>query len=333
LLLTPLQSRRLFEYALEKRFAILAVNADSPACVLDALEAARRADAPLIIETSLWQLEGRSFGAGDPLRGMARYLAELWILAESEPYKQIPVLYHTDHIKGPRTFEILSAAILGLELPMGQGRVSLSASTISLDSSALTEEENIGMLCRLAALAKDSGRSVAFEMEAGVDEGLSPAETVTRLVQGVESKHPGVLALFAPGLGSRHGLSSEGFPEFSPEAAGRNRALLAKLLGRPLGLALHGSSGIPEDLLKAAVAQGVVKVNWSSESLLLRSGLASNYYLSRVEDLKPGSKKFKETAMDHGLQSFIAEAYIPRVESRMRLLGGANQAREFSKLL
>ena len=48
-------------------------------------------DAPIIIETSLWQLEGISFRAGDPHRGLAIYYAHINLLANSKEFEQIPV--------------------------------------------------------------------------------------------------------------------------------------------------------------------------------------------------------------------------------------------------
>src|SRR5579862_4399267 len=103
MLLNPLQARKLFAHALENRYAILAVNADSPAAMIDCLEAAREAKAPIILETSLWQLTGQSFGAGNALRGMTSYLVQLALLASDDRYADLPILYHTDHIKGPDT--------------------------------------------------------------------------------------------------------------------------------------------------------------------------------------------------------------------------------------
>ena len=41
MLLDPLQARAVYALAARERFAILAVNADSPACIADVLEAAR----------------------------------------------------------------------------------------------------------------------------------------------------------------------------------------------------------------------------------------------------------------------------------------------------
>src|ERR1700721_632777 len=112
MLLDPLQSRLLIADALEHRYAVLAVNADSPAAITDCLEAARICQSPIIIETSLWQLTGHSFGAGDPILGLGRYMAQIAVLAEAERYRDVPIVFHTDHIKGVHTRRILSSAIL-----------------------------------------------------------------------------------------------------------------------------------------------------------------------------------------------------------------------------
>ena len=57
MLLDPLQSRIALQHALQNRYAILAVNADSHAAINDCLEAALQINAPVIIETSLWSLQ------------------------------------------------------------------------------------------------------------------------------------------------------------------------------------------------------------------------------------------------------------------------------------
>ncbi len=115
MLCTPLQSRIVFQHALQHEYAILAINADSHAAIVDCLVAADLVGAPVIIETSLWQLKGRSFGADDAVMGLARYISSLMILANSDRFKHIPVIFHTDHIKGPETINILKSAICGIE--------------------------------------------------------------------------------------------------------------------------------------------------------------------------------------------------------------------------
>ena len=304
MLLTPTQTRELFLDALENCYAVLAVNADSPAAIVDVLEAARQCMAPVIIETSLWQLTGHSFGKGDPILGLRQYLGYLRCLAESERFADVRVAFHTDHIKGPRTLEILTAAF------------QLGASSLSLDSSELTEDENLA----LARAICDLGEPLTLELEAGVDDGLTPLDVTDRIVGGIEATHPGRLALWAPGCGTRHGFSAEGFPEFSAAHVRAQQERASTLAGRPIGIALHGSSGLEESALREAVAAGVVKVNWSSESLLLRSQAAREYYATVGGRLEAGAKGFKDAAMDSSLQHFIAECYVPAVVQKLKLL-------------
>lgn len=316
MLLDPNQARALLRRAVEEKFAILAVNADSHAAVTDCLEAARACAAPIIIETSLWQLTGRSYGSGDPILGLARYLADLTALAASERFRDVPVIFHTDHIKGPDTIRILAAAIRG---------VPQRASTISLDSSELSEEENIAHIRQLCEIARAAELPLTLEMEAGVDAGVTEIEVADRLLGAVESTHPGCLALWAPGVGTQHGLSDKGYP-FSPEAVARHQQRASEICGRPIGLALHGSSGLAESDLQAGVAAGVAKVNWSSESLLLRSQAAQEYYAGHTAELAKTHPQWKATAMDNGVQTFVSARYIPKVMARIRVLGGEERA-------
>jgi len=315
-LLSPEAARGLLQSAVEHKFAILAVNADSHAAVTDCLEAARECDAPIIIETSLWQLTGRSYGVGDPILGLARYLADLNALADSDRYHKVPVIFHTDHIKGQDTIRILAAAIRG---------VPRCASTISLDSSEMSEANNIEHICRLCEIARETGVPLTLEMEAGVDAGVTEIEVADRLLSAVESKHPGYLALWAPGVGTQHGLSDKGYP-FSPQAVAAHQRRASEICGRPIGLALHGSSGLKESDLRDGVAAGVAKVNWSSESLLIRSRAAQEYYASHSAELEKTHPQWKATAMDNGVQDFVSGRYVPKVIERIRILNGEGRA-------
>lgn len=326
MLLDALQSRILLRTAAERRFAILAINADSPACLYDCLSAAKQCDAPVLIETSLWQLKGHSFGAGDAARGMTRYLAELAVLCDSEEFRQVPVAYHTDHIKGPETLPLLCAAIAGFPLRFGGNEVRLRPSTISVDSSELDEDANIALLCRLAREADSLRVPVTLEMEAGVDDGVTPVDVTERLVGGVERANPGHLFLFAPGVGTRHGFSEDGYPGFSPAAVAEHAAAATRICGRPIGIALHGSSGLSDQQLAQAVAAGVTKINWSSDSLHLRSQAAAAYWRDAGARLERTHRDFKATAMDDGVQRSIAASYIPTVVARMGVLGGHGAA-------
>lgn len=329
MLLDSIQSRTVFRAALDGGFAFLAINADSPAAITDVLEAARAEEAPVMIEASLWQLTGHSFGCGDPMLGMARYLVQIALLAASERYGRVPVLFHTDHIRGPQTLPLLEASLRGLST--GISGAVVSPSTLSVDSSAFSETQNIEALVRLGRVAGDCGNPVTLEMEAGVDDGVTELAVAERLLGGVEEQTPGTIHLWAPGVGTRHGLGEQG--GFSPEAVRAHQQTASRVLGRPVGIALHGSSGLEPDALKAAVSAGVVKVNWSSESLRIRSQSAQEYYLEQQAALTPGHPHWKSAAMDHGVQAHVASRYQPRVVERIRLLGASGQAGRCRRLL
>ena len=318
MLLNPTQAAAALRCAAQNRFALLAVNADSPAAITDCLEAARQQDAPILIETSLWQLTGNSFGAGDPVLGMARYLVQLALLAQAPRYVGVPLLFHTDHIKGSVTVPLLQAAVRGL--PTGCSGTTVSPSTISLDSSELTEWENIHTLLELCRESQRTERPLTLEMEAGVDDGVTPLDVAERLLQGVESVCPGYVALWAPGVGTQHGLGDQS--AFSDAAVRAHQALATRICGRPIGIALHGSSGLRPDQLTAAVAAGVTKVNWSSESLLIRSQAAQEFYQTQAARLVKSHPDWKATAMDNGVQAFVSARYQPQVSERIRRLGG-----------
>jgi fructose-bisphosphate aldolase class II len=315
MLLSPMQARQLYQHAVDNNYAILAVNADSPAAITDCLLAAKEVDAPIIIETSLWQLKGHSWGTGDPVLGMELYMDFLMGKGETEELAEIPIVYHTDHIKGPGTLEILQYAI------------DLEASSVSLDSSEMSHEENIDHMLQLCIHATELDLQATLEMEAGVDDGVTELEETKTLFGEVERQAPGYLALWAPGVGTKHGLGD--MAGFSSEAVQQHQQLASELAGRPIGIALHGSSGLSNDQLQEAVKAGVAKVNWSSESLLIRSQAARDYYSQNADKLEKGHPEFKETAMDNGLQSFVSQKYQPKVKERIEVLGGTGQASKF----
>lgn len=331
MLLNPLQSRLALQHALEHRYAILAINADSHAAITDCLESALQTNAPVIIETSLWQLEGHSFGAGNAILGLAGYITHLALLANSERYKHIPVIYHTDHIKGPRTLEILEAAIQGVKLRVHGEDILLKASTISLDASELTHDETIQHILHLCRFSQENKLPLTLEMEDAVDEGITSPEVAAKLLGSIEAACPGHIYLWAPGVGTQHGFGDH--MQFSPKTIEEQITLSKKITGREIGIALHGSTGLCAEDLGSAAKAGVIKVNWSTESLYIRSNAAKKYYELSTERFDKKHKDWKTTAMDNGVHSFVSETYIPKVKERIKILGAENKASEIMRLV
>ena len=71
----------------------------------------------------------------------------------------------------------------------------------------------------------------------------------------------------------------------------------------------------------------MAKVNWSSESLLIRSRAAQEYFTTHTAELEKSHKDWKATAMDNGVQSFVSTRYVPKVVERICVLNGRGKAR------
>jgi len=326
MLLNPKQSRVVYEAAFKNHFALLAVNADSSAAITDCLEAARICQSPVIIETSLWQLQGHSFGAGNPITGLARYIAQIAVLAADPRYADIPVILHADHISGPDTFRILEAAIQGIPMPLGESSHRLHASSISVDPSILSTDENIAMISHLCEVAEHSKNELTLEVGATEHTHITPLNEAVHLLSSVEKMQPGYVALWSPSLGARQRLGLPRSINFSSQSVREHCSIACQSTGRPTGIALHSAAGLSEKELHEAVHAGVVKVNWASESLRIRSSAAIEYYYAQSEVLKPGHHDFAMKAMDNGLQMWIAQAYVPKLCELIETLGARNQA-------
>jgi hypothetical protein len=83
---------------------------------------------------------------------------------------------------------------------------------------------------------------------------------------------------------------------------------------------------LSEASLRAAVGAGVVKVNWSSESLHIRSQAARDFYSTHTVELEKTHPQWKATAMDAGVQGFISKRYAPRLIERLEVLGSTGRA-------
>ena len=158
---------------------------------------------------------------------------------------------------------------------------------------------------------------------------MTTAEETERLVMGVEKKYPGDLALFAPGLGNRHGFSKDGYPGFSPEHVTSHATLIEELTGRKIGIVLHGASGLAPEQIEQAVANGLTKMNWSTDGLILRSSASREFYDSHSEQLIPGHADFKNTAMDNGVGRYVSDQAVPAIKRLITLLNGDMKAKRF----
>jgi ketose-bisphosphate aldolase len=132
--------------------------------------------------------------------------------------------------------------------------------SVMIDASEKNLTENIRITSEVVRIAAPYHANV--EAELGYVAKLGQAQVVNQFTQPEEAsrfvQETGVNAL-AIAIGSAHGFYKE-TPQLQLE-------LLEKIhAATPVALVLHGSSGIPDVQLRAAIKRGIVKVNLATET-------------------------------------------------------------------
>jgi fructose-bisphosphate aldolase class II/tagatose 1,6-diphosphate aldolase GatY/KbaY len=130
--------------------------------------------------------------------------------------------------------------------------------SVMIDASEKPFEENVETTCKVVEMAKPYKASVEAELgyvaKLGQEQGggFTTPEDAARFVEAT-----GVDAL-AVAIGSAHGFYKLPTHLDIPRLAAIHAAT-------PVCLVLHGSSGIPHDQVREAIANGIVKVNLATE--------------------------------------------------------------------
>lgn len=133
--------------------------------------------------------------------------------------------------------------------------IALGFTSVMFDGSALPYEENVAQTAEVVAEAHAAGVVVEAELgRVGGKDGVHAPGVRTDPGEAVEFvRDTGVDAL-AVAVGSSHAMT-ERTAELDLELIAELRAAL------DVPLVLHGSSGVPDDTLTAAVAAGMTKIN------------------------------------------------------------------------
>lgn len=215
----------------EKNFAVPAFNVYNMETVMGVIAAAEENHAPVII-----QVYSRLFKEGG-----ARFLAP--IILEAAKSASVPVCFHIDH--GAGKMEITRAIRYG-------------CSSVMIDASMLSFEENVAATKEIVELASFNGLKVEGELGhiGSVNDESMGVFTVPE--EAAEyAKQTGVAAL-AVLVGTAHGRYKQ-----PPKLDIPRIAEIKKATGLPL--VLHGGSGVPDEQIVAAVDAGIRKVNFGTD--------------------------------------------------------------------
>ncbi|MFG1618667.1 class II fructose-bisphosphate aldolase [Nonomuraea wenchangensis] len=152
----------------------------------------------------------------------------------------VPVAVHLDH---------------ATDRALVEEAVELGLGSVMYDASALPDEDNVRTTAEVAAWCHGRGVWVEAELgEVGGKDGVHAPGARTKPHEAVDYvARTGVDAL-AVAVGTSHAMTTK--------SAELDLGLIAELRGAvPVPLVLHGSSGVPDDTLRAAVRHGMKKIN------------------------------------------------------------------------
>jgi fructose-bisphosphate aldolase class II len=292
------------------RYAFPAINVTSSQTLNAAMRGFAEAGSDGIVQITVGGARYLSGSANDAFAG-ARALAALGHeLASGYP---VAVALHTDHCPPEHAdaflqplLELSRERVTGGELPLFHSHM--------FDGSTLALDDNL----RLSAALLDKCRDldVVLEVECGVvggeEDGIggedvardrlyTTAEELLRVAEALGTGGRGRYLLAAT-FGNVHGVYAPGKVRLRPEILAEGQEALALAHpGASFQYVFHGSSGSSPDELRAAVDNGVVKVNLDSETQYAFTRAAAGHMFSHYDGV---------LAVDGGLGD--KSAYDPR---------------------
>lgn len=277
-------SRELLERAQEGRYAVGAFNADNMEMLQAIVQVAEEERAPVIVQVSEPTI--RYAGLSLPA-GMVRIAA-----AEA----RVPVVLHLDH---------------GTGLEQNVRALREGFTSLMVDGSRLPYEENVATTQDVVRVAHAAGVPVEAELGRVLNNGASPreiAEAMTDPEQAADFVARTGCDSLAVAAGSVHAMTGSTADLDLQRLRSIHRHTQVPLV-------LHGSSGVTDRSILAAIDAGVCKVNVAT---YLKQGFVQS--LRAEMDAHPDEVDFRR------LFAPAREAVKERIRVKMRLLGASGRA-------
>lgn len=252
--------------AAKGKYAIGAFNITDLVQLEGVVDAAVEKKSPLIIQTSV---------KPSKFLGTDVVVAIYKTIAASAP---IPICLHLDHCT---------------EIDYCKKCADAGYTNIMIDASKQPFEENIHQTKEVVDYCHKVGNiSVEGELGtvSGVEDQVKVAEDEAALanpVQSVEFVERTGLDLFAPAIGTAHGVYKTKNPKVDFERLAKiNQLMNGKTIKTPL--VVHGGTGLPEDYIKKLIEAGGAKFNVSTELKRTLIDAKYDYISAHREEYDPG---------------------------------------------
>jgi len=229
--------KSVLDHSREKGYAVGAFNFNGIEDARGIIEAAEEKNSPVILMASTSAV--KYFGGAKPCAAFVAALADA---------SSAPIVLHVDHCT---------------DLQMIKDCVDAGFSSVMIDASSLSFEENVAKTAAAVDYAKRFGVSVEGELGrlGGREENVDVSDRDANMTDPASVqefvKRTGIDAL-AIAIGNAHGFY-KGTPKLDFDRIVAIRALV------DCGLVLHGGTGIPEPDFIRAVNCGMNKINVGTE--------------------------------------------------------------------
>ena len=270
----------LFGYMKEAGCALPAVNVIGSHSVNAALEAARRASSPIIVQFSH---SGAHFFAGKFLDNsdhsasiMGAVAGARHVQTLAEAYG-VPVILHTDHA-AKKLIPWVEGLISHSETHHAQtGKPLFSSHMLDLSEESL--EENLEISARVLARMKplDMGLEIELGVTGGEEDGVDNTDIDNSKLYTQPSE---VLAAYdkltpvgeftvAASFGNTHGVYKPGNVKLTPVILKNSQEEIQRQRNtsdKPVNFVFHGGSGSTQAEIREAVSYGVIKMNIDTDT-------------------------------------------------------------------
>lgn len=222
--------------AREGKYAVGAFNILDYNSMKVVVETAQELQSPVIVQTSEKTVR---FWGFNPIISWIRELTQ------NSP---IPVAIHLDHCK---------------DLSFIESCIDAGWSSVMIDASSKPFEENLALSQRVVEMAKPHGVSVEAELGeiGGIEDDISIDEEDAHLADTNKARiflDKVQVDCFAPAIGTAHGIYKG-----VPKIAFKRLEEISQLSDTPL--ALHGGTGLSEEVFKKCIKLGCAKINISTQ--------------------------------------------------------------------
>lgn len=274
-------TKQMLSKAREGKYAIGAFNAENMEMVQAIVAAAEAERAPVIIQTTPGTLK---YADAMIFAGQASRLAAA---------ASVPVALHLDH---------------GSSYELAEYCVKQGYTSVMIDGSLLPFEENVALSRRTVEMAGDTPVEAELGTVGGKEDLHEASMSYTDPAQAEEFVRRTGVYSFAPAIGTAHGVYKS-----TPKIDLERLSEISARVGVPL--VLHGTSGVPDETVRACIERGICKVNYATDLRITFTNAVKAYIAENPNAFDP--KKYLGAAR---------AAVTERVRELIRVCGSNGKA-------